>query len=125
MNWIERGQPPDWVSGNRIELLENGEAYFPAVFDAIAHAEREVLIETFILFEDDVGQELQRVLIQAARRGVRVDLTLDGWGSIDLSEAYLGALAAAGVRVRMFDPKPRFLGMRLHVFRRMHRKIVV
>jgi cardiolipin synthase A/B len=65
------------------------------------------------------------VLIEAARRGVRVDLTLDGWGSIDLSEEYLGALAEAGVQVRMFDPKRRFLGMRLHVFRRMHRKIIV
>jgi cardiolipin synthase len=56
---------------------------------------------------------------------VRVELTVDGWGSIDLSRGYLGALAEAGVQVRMFDPKPRFLGMRLHMFRRMHRKIAV
>jgi cardiolipin synthase len=126
MKWLEWPQQrPDWVPGNRVELLENGEAYFPAVFDAIRRAEREVLIETFILFEDKVGQELQRVLIDAARRGVKIDLTVDGWGSIDLSKDYLAALAQAGVQVRMFDPKPRFLGMRLHVFRRMHRKIVV
>ena len=125
MSWLGWHQRPEWVQGNRVELLENGEAYFPAVFDAIARAEREVLIETFILFEDKVGQELQRVLIEAARRGVRVDLTLDGWGSIDLSKEYLAALADAGVQVRMFDPKPRILGMRLHVFRRMHRKIVL
>ena len=114
-----------WVSGNHVELLENGEAYYRGVFEAIAAARHEVLIETFILLEDKVGLELQRILIEAARRGVQVDLTLDGWGSIDLSEAYLGALANAGVKVRMFDPRPRFLGMRLHMFRRMHRKIVV
>ena len=125
MSWLGWHQRTEWVQGNRVELLENGEAYFPAVFNAIAKAERDVLIETFILFEDKVGQELQRVLIEAARRGVRVDLTLDGWGSIDLSKEYLAALAEAGVQVRMFDPKPRFLGMRLHMFRRMHRKIVV
>ena len=124
MSWLD-WQRPDWVPGNRVELLENGEAFFPAVFGAIARAEREVLVETFILFEDKVGHELQQMLIQAARRGVRVELTVDGWGSIDLSRDYLGALAAAGVQVRMFDPKPRFLGMRLHVFRRMHRKIAV
>ncbi len=41
-----------WVGGNRIELLENGEAFFPRVFDAIRQAQREVIIETFILFED-------------------------------------------------------------------------
>ena len=125
MNWLEWEQHPEWVPGNRVELLENGEAFFPALFDAIARAEREVLIETFILFEDKVGQQLQQVLIEAARRGVRVELTLDGWGSIDLSKSYLGALAEAGVQVRMFDPKPRFLGMRLHMFRRMHRKIAL
>ena len=125
MRWFDPHRQAHWVAGNRVELLENGEAFFPAVFGAIARAEREVLIETFILFEDKVGLQLQRVLIEAARRGVRVDLTLDGWGSIDLSEEYLGALAEAGVQVRMFDPRPRFLGMRLHMFRRMHRKIIV
>ena len=125
MSWLHWQRRPEWIGGNRVELLENGEGYFPAVFDAIARAEREVLIETFILFEDKVGMELQRVLIEAARRGVRVDLTVDGWGSIDLSAAYLGALAQAGVRVRMFDPKPRIFGMRLHMFRRMHRKVIV
>ena len=125
MKWLDPPRQEDWVPGNRVQLLENGEAYFPALFDAIAGAEREVLIETFILFEDKVGLELQQVLIGAARRGVRIDVTLDGWGSVDLSESYLRPLAEAGVRVRMFDPKPRIFGMRLHMFRRMHRKIVV
>ena len=41
-----------WTDGNRVELLENGEQYYPAVFDAIAQAQHEVMIETFILVED-------------------------------------------------------------------------
>jgi cardiolipin synthase len=114
-----------WTRGNRVDLLENGETYYPAVFEAIAQARYEVLVETFILFEDKVGLELQRVLIEAAQRGVRVDLSVDGWGSPDLSPDYVDALARAGVRLRAFDPHPRFLGLRLHAFRRMHRKIVV
>jgi cardiolipin synthase len=125
MSWLKKRPRPEWVPGNRVELLENGEAYFPAVLDAIARARHEVLIETFIIFEDKVGRELQHALIEAARRGVQVDMTVDGWGSIDLSKPYLSALAEAGVRVRMYDPQPRVLGLRLHVFRRMHRKIVI
>jgi cardiolipin synthase len=39
----------------RLRLLENGEAFFPRVFEAIARARHEVLVETFILFEDKVG----------------------------------------------------------------------
>ncbi|MBW3549821.1 MAG: cardiolipin synthase ClsB [Proteobacteria bacterium] len=115
----------NWRSGNRVRLLENGEAFFAAVFEAIAQASEEVLLETFILFEDKVGCTLQQHLIAAAMRGVRVEVLVDSWGSPDLSAAYLSALTRAGVRFRVFDPHRRFLGKRLHMFRRMHRKIVV
>jgi cardiolipin synthase len=115
----------EWHAGHRARLLENGEQYYPAVFDAIARAQHEVMVETFILFEDKVGLQLQRALIDAAQRGVQVDLTVDGWGTPELSSGYVTALETAGVRVRAFDPHPRFLGLRLHMFRRMHRKIVL
>ncbi len=118
-------RPMRWQEGHRVQLLENGEEYFPAVFDAIRQARSEVLIETFILFEDKVGLELHEVLVQAGRRGVQVDLLVDGFGSADLSEAFLQPMLDAGVRVRSFDPGKRLFGQRLNVWRRMHRKIVV
>jgi cardiolipin synthase len=116
---------PIWRDGNRAELLENGEAFFPRAFAAIAAAQREVLIETFILFEDKVGKELHRVLVEAARRGVRVELTVDGFGSPSFSPAFLAELVAAGVHMRVFDPHPSLLGLRLNLFRRLHRKLLV
>lgn len=58
--------PLGWRSGNRYTLLENGEAYFPAVRAAVDAAAREVLIETFILFDDAVGRDLQRTQIGRA-----------------------------------------------------------
>ena len=114
-----------WVGGNRVTLLENGEAFFPRVFECIAAAEREVLLETFILFEDKVGMALQAALLTAAARRVQIDLTIDGYGSPDLSPAFISALTQAGVRVHVFDPSPRLWGYRTNLFRRMHRKIVV
>jgi cardiolipin synthase len=117
-------QPEKRPDGNRFVLLENGEQYFPAVFAAIAAAQREVLIETFILFEDEVGKQLHATLIAAAKRGVSVDITVDGYGSPDLSESFVAQLTAAGVRLHIFDPQPRVLGLRTNIFRRMHRKIV-
>ncbi len=113
-----------WIGGNRISLLENGEAFFPRVFECIAAAQREVLLETFILFEDKVGRALHAALLSAARRGVRIDITVDGYGSPDLSSSFVGSLAQAGVHIHVFDPAPRLWGMRTNVFRRMHRKIV-
>jgi cardiolipin synthase len=114
-----------WSAGNRIELLENGEEYYPRVFEAISRARREVVIETFILFDDPVGRQLHAVLLEVARRGVQVDLTVDGYGSPDLSEEFIGALTEAGVRLHVYDPRPRLFGLRYNLVRRMHRKIVV
>lgn len=114
-----------WTAGNRITLLENGEEFFPRVFEAIASAKREVILETFILFEDKVGEQLHGALLTAAKRGVQVDVMVDAFGSPDLSSEYIGTLTAAGVRMRAFDPGPKLLGWRTNVIRRMHRKIVV
>ena len=114
-----------WRDGNRVRLLENGEEYYPCVFAAIAAARSELFVETFILFDDPVGRELQQALIAAARRGVRVELTVDGYGSHDLPAPFVDALTAAGVRVHVFDPRRRLFGFRVNIFRRMHRKLVV
>jgi cardiolipin synthase len=114
-----------WIEGNDISLLENGEEFFPRVFACVANAKQEVIIETFILFEDKVGLQLHQVLVAAARRGVQVDLTIDGFGSPDLSDVFLRSMADAGVRIHVFDPGKRLLGWRMNMLRRMHRKIVV
>ncbi|MHC8336032.1 cardiolipin synthase ClsB [Pseudomonas sp. LB3P25] len=114
-----------WQGNNRVELLENGEDYFPRVFEAMRQAKTEILLETFIVFEDKVGNELQEVLVAAAQRGVRISASLDGFGCGELSTGYLTALSEAGVRIQIFDPAPKHLGIRTNWFRRLHRKIVV
>jgi cardiolipin synthase len=114
-----------WIKGNKFTLLENGEEFFPRVFEVIANARREVVLETFILYEDKVGLALREALLAAARRGAKVDITIDGFGSPDLSDEFISGLTEAGVRVHVFDPGMRLFGQRTNVFRRMHRKIVV
>ena len=79
-----------WISGNRVRLLENGEEFFPAVVDAIRAARSEVIIETFIWFEDKVGFELQTAVLEAAARGVRMDILVDGFGASDLTPELVG-----------------------------------
>ncbi|KGT89445.1 cardiolipin synthase 2 [Erwinia typographi] len=115
----------EWRDGNRLHLLENGEEYFPRVFEAIRRARENVLLETFILFEDEVGNELHTVLLEAANRGVKVEMMLDGYGSNDLSDSFINSLTSAGVRFLYYDPRPLIFGMRTNIFRRLHRKIVV
>ncbi|HXE19001.1 cardiolipin synthase ClsB [Castellaniella sp. UC4442_H9] len=115
----------DWYAGNHYELLENGDEFFPAVIAAIREAKREVLVESFILFDDRVGQHIQATLADAASRGLTVRLTLDGYGSGELATEFLNEMVNAGVHVHLFDPHARLLGLRTHLFRRLHRKLVV
>ena len=116
---------PIWREGNEAELLINGEEFFPRVFEKIRQARHEVLLETFIVLEDKVGKELQRALICAANNGAHVEVIVDGYGTVDLSDEYLGEMLAAGIHMHVFDPQPKLLGMRTNLFRRLHRKIVV
>jgi cardiolipin synthase len=114
-----------WLKGNRVRLLENGEEFFPAVFDALRAASSEIILETFILAEDRIGEELSGVLVAAARRGVRVEVTVDAWGSMGLSREFLDRLTGTGVCLHLFEEKqPRWL-LRVSWFRRLHRKLVV
>ncbi|MBO9716697.1 MAG: cardiolipin synthase ClsB [Pseudoxanthomonas sp.] len=125
MSPADAGSGARWTAGNRVDLIENGEAFYRRVFAAIDAARHELQLETFILFEDEVGWQLHARLLDAARRGVRVQVLVDGYGSPGFSKEFLEPLAGAGVDFRVFDPKPTLLGVRLNVFRRMHRKLLV
>ncbi len=114
-----------WCDGNHVELLINGEQYYPRVFEAMAQAREEILLETFIIYDDKVGQPLRQALIDAAQRGVRVEVAADGYGTADLPEDFISSMTEAGVRFHSFDPQPRLAGMRTNLFRRLHRKILV
>ncbi|WPG39551.1 cardiolipin synthase ClsB [Variovorax sp. EBFNA2] len=115
----------DWTRGNAAQLLENGDAFFPRVFEALGQARQLALLETFILKDDKVGRALCDALCGCAGRGVRTVLTIDGFGSPGLSEGFLGRLTGAGVQVRIFDPGRSLFGQQLNLLRRMHRKLVV
>lgn len=114
-----------WVDGNRVELLENGEAYYPRVLAAIADAKQEIFVETFILFDDKVGKPFQQALIGAGQRGLRVELTVDGYGSADLTADFIKEMTDVGIGFHVYRPQPKIMGLRTNLFRRLHRKLVV
>ncbi|WP_041521899.1 cardiolipin synthase ClsB [Gilvimarinus agarilyticus] len=110
---------------NQLRLLINGEEFFPQLLRRIKHAKREILIETFILENDRVGNALKTALIGAAKRGVWVGVTADSWGSHFLNPEYIEELTAAGIVFQIYDPQPEWYNGRPKLFRRLHRKIAV
>lgn len=116
---------PDVVSGNRLTLLNSGREYFPALLAAIAAAEREIFLESYIFADDPVGHEIASALSTAARRGVIVNVTVDGFGGRNFAEDFRPLLADAGVRSLFFRPEIKRFRFRRHRLRRLHRKLVV
>ncbi len=113
------------VAGNRVTLLHNGGEFFPALVAAVDAAVEDVRIETYILADDAAGRSVADALARAARRGVRVRLLVDGFGSRELAHGFLAALEAAGVVVLRFRPERGWISFRRSRLRRLHRKIAL
>jgi cardiolipin synthase len=109
---------------NDIELLIDGEATFAAIFDAMERAEAYILVQFFIIKNDDIGQELKRRLLAKAAAGVRVYVLYDEIGSHSLPRRFSLELKAAGIRVSPFRTT-RGRANRFQINFRNHRKIVV
>ncbi len=105
-----------------VRLLIDGEEAFRIMREAIAASREEVLLETYILRDDRLGQDVQLSLIAAAARGVRVCVLADAMGSIGTNKAFWQDLESHGVTVRLFQ---KFWHHPLDALRRDHRKILV
>ncbi len=121
---LTRRRPSPFVGGNRVELLVDGGAYFRAVIESIRTARRYVYLESYIVADDETGNRVAEALIERARAGVEVAFIFDGWGSLTLTDAYVGRLSAAGVKLLCFRPV-RPWANRWPWTKRNHRKSVV
>ena len=113
------------TDGNQIKLLRNGTEYFPALASAILSAKRVVHLQTYIYALDETGVLIGNAMMQAAQRGVEVNLLLDGFGSKDLPKSYVNTLEQAGVQVMFYRPKISPWTFKTRRLRRLHRKIAV
>ncbi len=116
---------PAMTSGNRIDILENGNAIFPAMLAAIASARKTVNFEAYIFWSGEVGARFRDALAERASHGVAVRVLLDAVGSPrrHLQAADVDAMRRAGCRVEFFHlTKPWVIWVVNH---RSHRRILV
>ena len=113
------------IPHNQITLLQNGEAYFPAIEAALDRAVHEIYLESYIFANDNTGRRIAEALRRAAFRGVKTHVLIDGFGSNSLPKTMVDYLVTAGVMVLKFRPKISPWTLRRRRLRRLHRKIVV
>lgn len=114
-----------FVSGNDIRLLRSGIEYFPALEQAIQAAQQEIYLQAYIYETDVTGIRIGNALIDAAQRGVSVNVLLDGFGSKDLSKRYVKKLRDGGVKLMFYRPKVSPWTLKKNRLRRLHSKVTV
>ncbi|MBB1600479.1 phosphatidylserine/phosphatidylglycerophosphate/cardiolipin synthase family protein [Variovorax sp. UMC13] len=110
------------VQGNSAELVYD-HAFFDAIEQDIRGARHSVHLENFLWKQGQVEARVGQALLEAARRGVRVRVLLDGMGGRRMSRPMRRELRRAGCRIAFFHRwSLRNLGV---LTDRDHRKLVI
>ncbi len=121
---LERSTLLPCLRGNSVSLLIDGQATFDAIFESIRSAKLYILVQYFIIHDDQVGRELKQLLLDKRREGVRIYIQYDEIGSYALPRRWIAELRDAGAQVTGFRTT-RGRGNRFQINFRNHRKIVV
>jgi cardiolipin synthase A/B len=91
---------------HREQIFFRGEDYFAALLHDIAHAQHSIDLETYIFELDPLGKQVLQALHQAAQRGIKVRVMVDGAGISQWSGHFITNLEKAGGQTRIFHPFP-------------------
>jgi cardiolipin synthase len=121
---LSRAAGAPLLNGNAVELLIDAAAHYEAWLAAIRGARQRVLLENYIVRDDEVGRAFLDALVERAQSGVFVAVVVDWIGCFGQSRGTFWApLRAAGGEVRVFNPPQ--LGQPFGWVSRDHRKLLV
>lgn len=113
-----------FYEGNDIEYFNDGSKKMKRLIEDIENAKEYILIEYYIIQDDNIGLLFRDALVRAARRGVKIRLIYDHVGSFSASKKYWKSLKDEGIEVYpFFKVVFPLLGTRINW--RNHRKVVV
>lgn len=112
-----------FLDGNRLELLNNGDAFYPAMLEAIRGAKLSITIEAYIYWAGDIGEVFAQALAKRARAGCQVKILLDAVGSSSIGSDILDVLEGGGCRVAWYNPIRWYTLARFN--NRTHRKSLI
>ncbi len=92
------------TTGNRIEVLADGDGTFPRLWADLRSARRSITVQMYYAGPGAVADSATRILAGRARAGVDVYFLYDSFGAQDFPQRYLDTLRAAGARTAEFRP---------------------
>jgi cardiolipin synthase A/B len=112
-----------FLEGNTLELLNNGDAFYPPMLAAIDSAEHSITIEAYIYWAGEIGARFAEALARRARAGCCVKILLDAIGSASIGSDILAVLDAGGCQVAWYNPIRWYTLGRVN--NRTHRKSLI
>ena len=91
-------------SGNKVEVLLNGNGTYPLLWKDLASAQRTITVQIYYSQPGAVADSLAKYLIDKAHNKVRVLLLLDAFGSQPLRGDWVKKVRAGGVEVAWLRP---------------------
>ncbi len=119
---ITRHQP--FIDDSSVEVLKNGETFYPALIQSIKEAKHFILFQFFIIRSDKRGREIVDLLMQKAEDGVEVKMIMDGLGSARMKRRYRREIQRSAIDLVIQD-KVYFPLFNTRIHYRNHRKNVV
>lgn len=107
---------------NQLELLQSGHSFFEKLSELINHATTEIHLQIYIYEPDKTGIIIRDLLFAAAKRGVKIYLVLDAYGSKNFDVAWQINFQNAGIEIYFYSPIK--FGNYLHMGMRLHHKII-
>src|SRR5699024_5523810 len=112
------------LGGNHIEVLFNGEQFYPRLIAAIDGARQQITLSSYLFSAHGVAGEILDALTAAARREVGGAVLIEGIGAWYSLRRAVRRLRRNGVQVTTFNP-PSLLPPSFAINLRNHRKIAV
>ncbi len=113
-----------WVDRHAaLDVLTNGESFYPAEIAAIRGAKRSVHATAYIMQRGKAASEYIEALTDRARHGIEVKVVIDAVGSAGMRTGDFKPLMDAGGRVAWYRPLKWYTWPRLG--NRTHRELLV
>ncbi len=107
---------------NQLELLQSGNSFFEKLSDLIKNSTTEIHLQLYIFEPDKTGKIITDLLIEAAKRGVKIHIVLDAYGSKNFNKTWQKNLTDVGIEIYFYSPI-KFANY-LHMGMRLHHKII-
>jgi cardiolipin synthase len=91
------------LPGNRIDVLNNGDEFYPAMLDEIRNARTSITIEAYIYWAGEIGRRFAHALAARAHDGIPVKILLDAVGSATIGADILATLEKGGCQLAWYN----------------------